>query len=173
MRDKNVTRCIAAFLLVLGLCARGANAQAAPPIDMYAILPLTGNVAFLGHSVQKSMQAIEESTNAQGGIVHRPIRLTFLDDGSSPVTALQLANTIPKSATFFFDAGPHAACRATAAIIKNDGPVEFCLTPAEQPAAGSFVCTTSASLYDTFDATMRYFVARGSAIWCVSRGTRR
>jgi branched-chain amino acid transport system substrate-binding protein len=143
------------------LFAGRALAQAPAPIEMYAILPLTGNVAFLGQALEKSMQAIETSTNAGGGIAHRPIKFVFLDDGSSAVNALQLANGIPKTATFFFDAGPLAACRATAAIVKDNGPVEFCLTPVMQPARGSYIYTTSASLFDTFDASMRYMQAQG------------
>ena len=150
---------IAAVLVVL--VARPASAQAGAPVEMYAILPLTGNVAFLGQAVQKSMQAIEAATNASGGIRHRPIKFVYLDDGSNPTTAVQLVNTIPKTVSYFFDGGPFASCRATPVIVKDNGPVQFCLSPVMVPAKGSYVYTTSASVPDTFDATMRYMVSQG------------
>jgi branched-chain amino acid transport system substrate-binding protein len=153
------TSALVVAMLLAGLAGTPASAQP-EPVSIYAILPLTGQLAFLGQQSQKSMQGVEQATNAKGGIAGRPLKFVFLDDGSNPVTAVQLANSMPKTAPVFFDGGPLATCKATASVATN-GPVLYCLSPAFAPAKGSYGFSSSISVADCFDATYRYFVSQG------------
>jgi branched-chain amino acid transport system substrate-binding protein len=51
-------------------------------------------------------------------------------------------------------------CAAIAPLMKN-GPVDYCLSPAFHPAAGSFVFSTSASAIDQSAAVVRYYRMEG------------
>jgi len=141
-----------AFMLI-------AAAPAQSPVEIPFLLPLTGNIAFLGNTIEQTLQAIEKTTNASGGIDHRPVKFVYYDDQASPVIALQVLATIPKTTPVVFDAGPLATCRVTSAAMK-DGPVLYCLSPLFDPPQGSYAFSGSVSLYDMFDAEFQYFRKR-------------
>jgi branched-chain amino acid transport system substrate-binding protein len=143
----------AGTLFAVALLAAGPPPQ---PVEIPFLLPLTGNVAFLGNTIEQTLKAIEKETNAKGGIDHRPLKFTYYDDQASPVIALQVLATIPKTTPVVFDAGPLATCRVTSAAMK-DGPVLYCLSPLFDPPQGSYAFSGSVSLYDMFSAEFQYF----------------
>jgi branched-chain amino acid transport system substrate-binding protein len=140
-------------LFAIPLLAAGPAPQ---PIEIPFLLPLTGNVAFLGNTIEQTLKAIEKETNAKGGIDHRPVKFTYYDDQASPVIALQVLGSIQKTTPVVFDAGPLATCRVTSAAMK-DGPVLYCLSPLFDPPQGSYAFSGSVSLNDMFDAEFQYF----------------
>ena len=76
--------------------------------------------------------------NAQNGIHGAPVEFTFLDDQSNPQVALQLVTAaVANKPTVVLGGGTVAACLAIAPLMAN-GPVQYCLSPAMQPAAGSY-----------------------------------
>jgi branched-chain amino acid transport system substrate-binding protein len=54
-----------------------------------------------------------------------------------------------------------ADCDAVYSIVKNEGPVEYCFSPALHPTPGSFGFSAGASTADLSRAAMRYFRERG------------
>src|ERR1700730_14051429 len=67
-------------------------ARAADPVEIPAIIPLTGQGAFIGRAYVAAFSAVESVVNKSGGIRGRALKITVQDDASSPQTALQLFN---------------------------------------------------------------------------------
>jgi branched-chain amino acid transport system substrate-binding protein len=152
-----------AALALAGAAALGAPdpAIAADPYEITAILPLTGGASFLGKSEQQSIQLVEKTVNASGGIQGRPLHIVFQDDQSSPQTAVQLANqAIASKPAVVLGSALVAMCNAMAPLMQN-GPVMYCLSPGVHPAAGSYIFTTSVSTRDLAQAIVRYFRMKG------------
>jgi branched-chain amino acid transport system substrate-binding protein len=61
-----------------------APAQAADPIKIGLGMSLTGKLAANGKNALLSMQIWEDDTNAQGGLLGRPVKLVYYDDQSDP-----------------------------------------------------------------------------------------
>jgi len=135
-------------------------AGAAEPYEIHAILPLTGGAAFLGTGEQKSLELVEKSANAAGGIAGRPVKFVFQDDQSSPQVGVQLAgDVIATKPAVMLGSSLVAICRAMGPLMK-DGPVEYCLSPGIHPDKG-YVFTASVSTLDLANALIRYFRMKG------------
>jgi branched-chain amino acid transport system substrate-binding protein len=138
-----------------------ARAQSPAPYVLNAILPLTGNLAFVGAQQQKAIAALETYTNAHGGINGRPLQIAFLDDANNPATTVQLASKVMATQpAAIIGGGTGATCRALAALMK-EGPVLYCLTPAVRPERGGYMFSTSVGYDDTIFATIRYLSSKG------------
>src|SRR5580658_7700786 len=68
------------------------SVAAGDPVELNAILSLTGPGAFLGTAEQSGMLQAADAANKAGGIAGRPLKVTIQDDGSNAQTALALAN---------------------------------------------------------------------------------
>ncbi len=153
-----ITALIAAALFLTPLAT---SAQTKTPYIFTAILPLTGNNAFIGAQEQRSLQAVAKYVNAHGGIHGRPVQLNILDDTNQPAVAVQLAQKlIDDKVPAIIGGGTGATCRAIAALAK-DGPVLYCQTPAVRPVHGGYMFSTPVGYDDQIFATIRYFAARG------------
>jgi branched-chain amino acid transport system substrate-binding protein len=144
---------------VLLLAAPRAQAALAPePFEIPVILPLTGGGAFLGTSENQSLQIIEQLVNKQGGIKGRPIHFAVADDQSNPQTAVQLTNgALAKRPPVILGSAVVAMCNAMAALVKANGPVQYCFSPGIHPVAHSYTFSASISTDDLATATLRYF----------------
>jgi ABC-type branched-subunit amino acid transport system substrate-binding protein len=153
-------RTAAAAALALGLgVAPFTGARAADPLEVNALLPMTGQTAFYGQAIAKSLTVEESAINAAGGINGRDIHFNFLDDQANPQIAIQLtAGLLSKGVPAIIDGGPAATCKATATTAKS-AAVVFCLSGAYQPDAYSF--TTPMSFEDALAAQIRFFRTRG------------
>ena len=139
----------AASLAVFTLCAGAASAAPKPkPVKIPVILPLTGGAAFLGAGEWKAMQLALKTFNATGGIHGRPAEFDIYDDQSTPQIAVQLAHQILGShPPIVIGSTLVALCNAMAPLFKN-GPVEYCVSPAIHPPAGSYVFSGSVDFAD-------------------------
>jgi branched-chain amino acid transport system substrate-binding protein len=150
--------------VLAGAAAPGA-AQTAPagaPVEVTALLPLTGPAAFLGASEIKSLRIIETLTNRAGGIHGRPLHFDVVDDQANPQVAVQLVNgVIAKRAPVFIGPGFSATCAAIAPLIEKAGPVGYCLSPAIHPPKGSYQFSASSSSTDTIVVLVRYLRLKG------------
>ncbi len=136
-------------------------ARAADPYDIHVILPLTGGGAFLGTGHRDSFEALAEVANKAGGIQGRPVHFVYHDDQSSPQVAVQIASDVlAEKPAVILGSSLVAMCAAIAPLMKN-GPVDYCLSPAFHPAAGTFVFSTSASAIDQSTAVVRYYRMEG------------
>lgn len=78
------------FLIILVVFFPG-NAPAQKPIVIGGSLPLTGVFAETAKVIQKGYEFWVEETNAQGGLLGRPIKLIIYDDEGKPDSAVKLA----------------------------------------------------------------------------------
>src|ERR1700678_2584802 len=91
------------------------SVAAGEPIELNAILSLTGPGAFLGTAEQSGMLQAADQANKTGGIAGRPIKVNIQDDGSNAQTALTLANgLIANKAQVIFGPTLTAGCSALA-----------------------------------------------------------
>ncbi len=130
-------------------------------LEIDAILPLTGQGAFIGKAEQQSLQVIEGAVNASGGVKGRPIRISVADDTSSPQVAVQLANQlIAKGAAMIVGPGLTAECMAILPLVTK-GPFTYCLAPGTHPPVGSFMFSANAGSDDLTRIWLRYMRAHG------------
>ena len=136
-----------------------APAPAADPYEIDGILPLTGNIAFVGQTELQAIKALEAYVNRTGGINGRPITFNILDDGNDPKTSVLLTqNLIAKNVPVIFGPSSPQSCAAVLPLVKN-GPVQYCIAQAGSPPAGSY--QFYAHPYDpTFAVTWRFFRER-------------
>jgi len=149
---------LAAALLVPATTPR---ATAAEPYPIYTILSLTGLAAFIGKGEETTLKAAEAVINATGGIHGRPVQFIVQDDQSNPAVTVQLFSTILAKGVPV-ELGPSLAgpCYAVAPLVKTQ-IVNYCLSPALHPAAGSYSFSGGSSTVDLVAAALRYFKAKG------------
>ncbi len=153
--------CAALLALTLALTAMPQTARAADPYEIDAILPQSGNGAFLGTAQMVALKLLEDMINKRGGVAGRPVKFNYLDDQSSPQVAVQLTDgIIAKKAAVMVGSTLTAICSAQAALIK-DGPVLYCFSPGVHPPAGSYMFTAGTSTTDMIQASLRFFRAKG------------
>jgi len=138
------------------------QAQAPAPIIIPVIVSLTGAAAFIGKNDQTSLQLIEKLVNAHGGINHRPLHFQYFDDGTNPQTVVEIANqVIASKAPVVIGPTLTQQCLAVAPLFIANGPADYCLSPAINPAAGGYIWSTSISAKDLNDVAVRYLRERG------------
>ncbi|WP_428485129.1 amino acid ABC transporter substrate-binding protein [Rhodopila sp.] len=76
----------AALLAVTITFAAAPAARAADPITIGFGMALTGGLAPNGKAALLAMQIWEQTVNAKGGILGRPVKLVYYDDQSNPAT---------------------------------------------------------------------------------------
>jgi branched-chain amino acid transport system substrate-binding protein len=151
------------LLAALALVPLGAPARAqTAPLQIDVLVSLTGGAAFLGQAEWKAVQAAQTVVNAEGGVHGRQVQFVADDDGSSPQTALQLANAIlAKKEPIFLGSPLASACNSYAALIATAGPVNYCLSPPVHPPSGGYMFTAGASAFDLSRAMIHYLRERG------------
>jgi branched-chain amino acid transport system substrate-binding protein len=155
-------RTVAALVVSL-LCAGIAPADSADqPYEINAIISLTGSAAFLGKEEQQALDAVEKVQNARGGIKGRKIHFAIADDQSNPQVSVQLTNAIiAKKVPVILGSSLVAQCNAMAALVKDNGPVQYCFSPGIHPEHGSYTFSSSVSTRDQAIAMVRFFHRRG------------
>jgi branched-chain amino acid transport system substrate-binding protein len=139
-----------------------SNAIAADPIEIDAILSLTGGAAFLGSREAQSLGVLEKAVNARGGVSGRPIKFVIHDDATNPQNDVELANTlISKRAAAIIGPSLAATCGPILSLVDKAGPVSYCLSSPVEPPPGSFMFSASTSIKDVLPITLRYLKARG------------
>jgi branched-chain amino acid transport system substrate-binding protein len=156
---------LAAALLASALLAvfLPAAAIAAPdPVTINVILSQTGPAAFLGQTEAKSLAILEGVLNAQGGIQGRPVHFAIADDGSVPSTAVQIFNQMAATKPpAFIGTGFTATCNAIQPLVRESGPVMYCLSPSLSPVPGGYAFAGSVATYYLARIMLRYFNDRG------------
>lgn len=144
------------------LAAPAASSGGAPPYPIYTILSLTGLAAFIGKGEETTLRAAESVIDGTGGIHGRPVQFVIQDDQSNPAVAVQLFNAILAKGVPV-QLGPSLAgpCYAVAPLVKTQ-IVNYCLSPALHPPAGSYSFSGSASTVDLVATSLRYLKAHGA-----------
>ena len=82
-------RALCLFLLALPACLILGPARAAePPIRLGAFLSVTGVMSPMGDPERRALEMMVEKTNAEGGLLGRPVELVVYDDASDPDKAV-------------------------------------------------------------------------------------
>ncbi len=133
------------------------GAQQPAPYALTAILSESGAGAFVGQAAGKSMVAMESYINSTGGIHGRPVKITVLDDQSSPQVAVQLVNGLIAQKTPAL-IGPMltASCEAVIPLISKDGPVAYCDSPFVNSPRGGYMFMQQGSALDIAITGLRF-----------------
>jgi branched-chain amino acid transport system substrate-binding protein len=160
----NVVRCLAVVLAgaILDPLPSGAAVATGDPVEIPAVLTLTGTAAFLGSEESQAFPLIENYVNANGGIAGRPVKFHIYDEASNPTVAVQIVNSALGASKVPVFVGPvlQASCNATAPLFKS-GPVAFCIAPSDFPDAGGYRFSANASVDDAALLILRYLRLRG------------
>lgn len=70
------------------------GAQAADPIKIGVVTPLSGTYAGIGQQVRWGLELATKEVNAAGGIMGRQVELTFEDEEANPAVAVQKADKL-------------------------------------------------------------------------------
>lgn len=155
------SRSTIAAIAVAALIGAGAPARAAGTYDLTVVLPMTGNASFVGLGQKDTLEALEAYVNKTGGIQGENLHFVFRDDQSSPQTAVQLTNEVlPSHPAVIMGSSLVAMCLAMAPLVQN-GPVQYCLSPAIHPKPGSNTFSSSADSVDQIAAVIRYYRMKG------------
>jgi branched-chain amino acid transport system substrate-binding protein len=84
------TTIIAALLSATAL----GSAYAADPIKIGVVTPLSGTYAGIGQQVRWGLDLATKEVNAAGGIMGRPVELTYEDEEANPAVAVQKADKL-------------------------------------------------------------------------------
>jgi len=158
-----IRRLTAALVLAVAVLAVTPSRSAGPEaFDVDVLLSMTGAATFVGKTDYDALNVLEKAVNKQGGIRGQPLRFVFHDDKTDPQLAVQLYNGImERHPALLLGSSSVAPCRAILPLLGSSGPVEFCLSPAIHPNAGSFMFSSSVSTRDCVAVLIRYFRERG------------
>jgi branched-chain amino acid transport system substrate-binding protein len=131
---------ITAAALAAAVAAAGLRtASGAEPFEINVLLSLSGPAAFIGKEELTSLQIIEKLVNQGGGIRGREIKFNVQDDQSNPQVGVQLANAIiAKKVPVIVGPTFTAVCSAVLPLVRENGPVMYCLSPGIHPVAGGY-----------------------------------
>lgn len=148
-------------LIAAALIAPAAPAPAADTYDIQAILPLTGQAAFIGKGDVNALNAIQALINKQGGIQGRPINFVVSDDQSQPAVAVQLLTRVLQShPPLVIGSTLTGICNAMAPLVK-DGPVDLCFSPSFKAPPDGYMFSAGVGTPDLMRAAMRFLIGRG------------
>jgi branched-chain amino acid transport system substrate-binding protein len=112
--------------------AEAATAPAGPPIEIGAILSITGPYAPLGEPERNAIDLAVADVNASGGINGRPLHVSVLDDGSKADTAQQLATQLAGQNVAAIIGGSISPPSVAIARVANDAKIlHVFLTPTQ------------------------------------------
>jgi branched-chain amino acid transport system substrate-binding protein len=149
---------VLALLLAPGL----ARATDGPPVEIDAMLSMTGAGAFFATSAAKTLTIIQTLVNGTGGIAGRPLAFKVIDDGSNPQTAVELATQlIARKAPAVLGPSLTATCSAIAPLVAKSGPVSYCISPSILPDAGSYMFSNGPTGEDGSSVLLRFLRTQG------------
>jgi branched-chain amino acid transport system substrate-binding protein len=157
------SRTVGLALALLFVAAPGpAPGAESGPVEIDAIVSLTGPAAFFGTTSAKTLKVVEDTVNAAGGIAGRHLQFNILDDASNPQTAVQLTNgLIAKKRPAVLGPILTVTCQAMAPLVERSGPVSYCGSPLIAPSNGSYVFAASTTGNDMMAVVLRFFRLRG------------
>jgi branched-chain amino acid transport system substrate-binding protein len=151
---------MAAICLVSGAAV---PARAADPFVIPVVTPLTGGYAYAGQALKTSLVALETQVNKEGGIKGQPLKFEFVDDASTPQTALQAAQNILGGASkpqAMIGSEYAALCLAMAPFTKAKA-VQYCVSPGVHPEYGADLFSASISTQGMATAMVRFMREKG------------
>jgi len=129
-------------------------------VEIPVVVSLTGPGTFLGKGEVDGLAALEAVVNKHGGIRGRPVHFAIHDDQTNPQQSVLLTNQVlADKPAVILGSSLGGTCLAMAPLVTT-GPVQYCLSPAIHPKAGSFTFSSNVSTGDYAIAFYRYFRAQ-------------
>jgi branched-chain amino acid transport system substrate-binding protein len=152
----NSTR-IASIAVTFGLLLTTlAPTRAADTFEIPVVLPLTGGFAFSGNAARASLAAMETQVNNEGGIRGQKLHFAFLDDQSSPQTALQVTQQALAAKPQAIIGSEFAALCLAMEPATRGKAVQYCGSPGVHPPYGADLFSASISTQGMATAMMRF-----------------
>ncbi len=152
----------ATMVAAIALPALAAAPVSGPPVEINALVPLTGGGAFIGNETKKDLGLIEQLVNSSGGIKGRPVKFVVGDDQANPQVSVQLTSAlIAKGVPVILGGVLAGNCRAMAPLVAASGPMHWCLSPGIHPKRGSYTFSASVGTLDDAIGTVRFFREKG------------
>ena len=153
---------LVALLAFVAMPGKLVFATDAEPYTINVILPLTGPLAFVGATDQRSLKIFEMLVNKQGGIRGRPLQLVFSDDQGSAQNTVQLASQILASKpAVVFGSASAGLCTASAPLFQTSKTLDWCFSPTFYPPLGGYVYPSMVGSKDLMRMQVRYMRERG------------
>jgi len=150
-------------LIAAAMLLQPAAAPAAEPYEINVVTSLTGPAGFLGQAEQTALRALEAEVNKSGGIEGRPIQFVIHDDATVPQNAVQLVNQlIAEKVPYFLGPSLVQQCLAVAPLIKDNGPLGYCMSNGIRPPAGSYQFSAMMLSGNFVTAAIRYARLKGA-----------
>ncbi|MCW2677571.1 MAG: Amino acid/amide transporter substrate-binding protein family, partial [Modestobacter sp.] len=138
----------------------GGSSDASGPYTFGVVTSQTGGASQLGVGELRGAQLAADYVNGTGGINGHKIQIESVDDQSQPNQALQQArNLIAKKVTALVGPSVVANCNAIAPFVKDNGPVDYCLSPGI--GASGYVWSASAKTDALAEETMNHWKSQG------------
>lgn len=161
MNVKRFARTALTVAIILALGAVPLAGRAQEPLQIDAILSLTGAIAFVGKEAATGLGIAQDAINKAGGVNGHPIKFVVHDDQTNPQVAVQLVDDLlARNVPVFLGPTFVAACNAVAPLIKSRS-VMYCVSAAFHPAAHSYGYFIGVSTTDQLIFAARYARARG------------
>jgi len=130
------------------------------PYTFGVVTSQTGGASQLGVGELRGAQLAADYVNSKGGVKGHKIKIESADDQSKPDQALQQTrDMIGKKVTALVGPSVVANCNAVAPFVKDNGPVQYCLSPGIN--ASGFVWSASAKTDALAEETMNYWKTKG------------
>lgn len=158
-----VLRAVSLAAAVLLVAGTAVAVRAADPFVIPVVTPLTGGYAYAGQAMKTSLTALENQVNKEGGIKGQPLKFEYVDDASTPQTALQMTQNILNGANkpqAIIGSEYAALCLAMAPFTKAKA-VQYCVSPGVHPEYGADLFSASISTQGMATAMVRFMREKG------------
>jgi len=149
---------VAALVLVSG---SAAPVRAADPFVIPVVAPLTGGFAYAGQGLRASLLALEAQVNKEGGIKGQPLKFDFVDDQSTPATAVATVQNVLNGKPQAVIGSEFAALCLAMEPFTRAKAVQFCVSPGVHPAYGADMFSASISTQGMATAMLRFMREKG------------
>lgn len=132
------------------------------PYVIHAIVSRTGAGSVLGSREAQALQILAAQVNAKGGIDGHQIEMSIQDNQTNPATAVSLATPLISSGVpFIINGSIVAPDQAVDALVGQNGPFIYDLSPIENPSPGSMIFAAGLSLRFDAEAYLTFLKSKG------------
>lgn len=140
----------------------GATAGSGSDYTIGVVVSQTGGASQLGVGELRGAKLAAAAINAKGGVDGHKIVIKSADDQTKPDQALQQARDMMRDNVAAI-VGPSvvADCNAVVPLVKDKGPVNYCLSPGIDPSG--YVFSASVATPDLAQKVLAYWKSKGIA----------
>jgi branched-chain amino acid transport system substrate-binding protein len=150
--------CMSAALLAA--CSSQSGSGSGSSYTFGVLVSQTGSASQLGVGEAQGAQLAADQINAKGGVNGRKIVIKVEDDQTLPDQDVALARgLIRDKVTAILGPSVTAGCAALMPLVKQSGPVQYCLSPGISPAG--YTLSSSANTTDLALEALRYWKQQG------------